>query len=724
MKKLSLLLFVFLISSILTGCKKETLTPEPEPEPDNTEQTYKEHIKLKPGINEITDELREYIDSVFADTILVFNTSTPNNIIPENGDILVQTKRSENIPNGFLGKVIKIEKKKSGTWIITTPEPLENVFEEFRIEGELNFMPEESLTKNNSRLPHVIIDEDGFYCAVHNYNLGNGDDDDDDNNDGGLKHIDYEIDSKLFAGIKMFVSGDITKGNAHYTVLLKTSMQNIIEILSKSEFEPNLPEFKLKFITSSVFVPKVIIKPILFLNGELDLQMEYNYKKIYVFDFIQNGDKWENGNYKWPDTTDDFGIEKASMKGSCGIGISGDFKLSICGVDKLSLGMDISGTLSCSGEFDLSSSPANNYDLLKDVSLKKSFDIESSAYIQYFFNKSNFLFTSFQLWEENLYILPEFYEISATPNKTKRYIEVSTNVKRNLLFKDTQINIDLYDETGELVKSNGYVNYYNEKEFPSPWKVGFTELYPGYYRAYPKVKIPMFPNNPIIIPEYAEATISNENELLIGAWETQNYEEYIRTEFLSNYKFNSYDTSSSELFPVWESRSEGSWNNSNNELKLIMETETETYNIDNISEDELVLSADVTESRAKETVVMKRLKYVGQWKMTKYDYCEYDSNGNVTMKETITDPNDEEWFDVTFNVNGSFQQTNATNGTYNGKYHVTNNKLYWEPYVNNNTVEFTIENPDINNMIILFKDNNSIEHNRYYYEKFYFKKVN
>lgn len=732
MKKIGIFLFVFLISSIFNGCKKETVSPEPEPEPENPEQTYTEHIKLKSGVYEITDEQREYIDSVFADTVLVFNTSTPNSIIPENGNIIVQTKRSENIPNGFLGKVNKIEKEEGGIWVITSPEPLENVFDEFRIEGELDFMPDEHSSDKNSRIIYGEKDEDGFYCITHYLNLGYEYKEEDkekkgnnNNDDDKTKNIDYEINSKLNVGIKMLATGDITKGNAHYIVLLKISNESLIEIVSKSEFKPDLLGVKLPFTPVGVFTPTIIIEPIVFLKGELDLNAGHNYKKIYVLDFVQKKDGWENGNYKWPDTTDSFSIDKASVKGSCGVGISGDFKLRIFGIDNLSLGFEASGILTCSGEFDLSSSPTNKYELLKDVSLEKSFDINLNGYVHYFFRKINIFPITHPLWKENLYVLPEFYGMYATANKAKKYIEVSTNVKRDLLFKDTQINIDLYDETGQPVKSNGYVNYYKEREFPSPWNIAFTELYPGYYRAYPKVKIPMFPNDPIFIPEYAEATISNDNEPLIGAWETQNEGKYIRTEFLSGYKFNSYDSDSYDSFPNWETRSNGTWKSSNNVLKLILDTETETYNIEKINEDELVLSTNETESNVKESVTMKRLKYVGQWKMTKYEYCEYNSNGNILSKETITDPNDEEWFDVIFNTNGTFQQTNATNGTFNkGNYNVKNDKLYWEPYLGDNTVEFFIENPEMYKMEILFKDNTPIETGKYYYEKFYFSKAN
>ena len=88
----------------------------------------------------------------------------------------------------------------------------------------------------------------------------------------------------------------------------------------------------------------------------------------------------------------------------------------------------------------------------------------------------------------------------------------------------------------------------------------------------------------------------------------------------------------------------------------------------------------------------------------------------------VTDPTDEEWFNVVFQANNTFRQFDTGDVDRNqGRYYVEDGRLYWEPFMTSENV-YTISNPNINEMLIEFKDPVAIEQNRFYLMRFYFNR--
>lgn len=82
----------------------------------------------QPGTVNITAEMREYV--VSSDSLLlVFADNTPQMLLPEVGDKLVNTEASGGLIRGFLGKVTEIEKTPEGYAVKCAPIDITDVFE-------------------------------------------------------------------------------------------------------------------------------------------------------------------------------------------------------------------------------------------------------------------------------------------------------------------------------------------------------------------------------------------------------------------------------------------------------------------------------------------------------------------------------------------------------------------------------------------------------------------
>lgn len=84
----------------------------------------------QPGVIVLEGEMRNHI--VFRnDLTLVFQSATPNSLLPRVGDKLVTTEVDEIIKNAFVGQVIAVNSKSGGIEVVCDPVDLTDVFETY-----------------------------------------------------------------------------------------------------------------------------------------------------------------------------------------------------------------------------------------------------------------------------------------------------------------------------------------------------------------------------------------------------------------------------------------------------------------------------------------------------------------------------------------------------------------------------------------------------------------
>lgn len=703
MRKISTIIFLLALF-FSTSCNKDEIKEENPEISGPTIETDGERITLRNGTLLFSQEQIGYIDSVSADTILMFNRKTPQHLLPQVGTIVVQLERIPNIPDGFVGRITDIHSQNEGYRVTTETIPLEDAFSEIKLEGTVDLVPVDIATRGIS----LEMDEDGFLAFPYTF-----------------KNMPEGLSLECRLGIKLIHSGDLVKGDFHCIILTKVGSTIGLELESKTGISPfeNFDGIAIPLTppgtpVTRIFTPNLILKPYFSIEGGLTLNAEYNYSKVYVADCVQNGKQWSQGSYQWPEDKNhnELTVNEMSIKGNMEAGLGLGLELRVLNSKSVKISDVLAGKLIGEGGFDLSENPTNAYELLKDARLDKHFLLENECIVTVGPLEIPVLNVEKPLWEESYYILPEIENISA--NVEKNTAVISTQIKRNLLFQDTKIGIGLWDDLGDAFQQSKLVSYYRENTFPSPWQVAFTDLPPGYFRAYPYIQLPMFPNHPIIIPEFAEGTIGTSTDPVIGTWEGVIDGEKIRAECLPNNMFYAYDAPLGEPSIEWNFRSKGRWSRVGNEVKIILENDTEVYTIENVSED----FATVNFADYDVRIDMKRLKYVGTWEMVKYYYQEIDASGKILYEEVVTDPTDEEWFNVAFRANNTFRQSDTSDVDRNqGSYYVEDERLYWEPFMASKNV-YTISNPNINEMLIEFKEPVAIEQNRFYLMSFYFNR--
>lgn len=82
--------------------------------------------ECKPGVIDLSEKLMPYITSCDALTI-IFNSSTPSDLLPKVGDKLMTLDMNDIFPAGFAGEVIEI----SGDKVVCKRVPLEDIFETY-----------------------------------------------------------------------------------------------------------------------------------------------------------------------------------------------------------------------------------------------------------------------------------------------------------------------------------------------------------------------------------------------------------------------------------------------------------------------------------------------------------------------------------------------------------------------------------------------------------------
>lgn len=440
-------------------------------------------VQLSPD-DELYIQSATAVDETSDQYTITYYSDTPEEKIPQVGQVVLYNEVTEKFPSGFLGKVIGVEKTNGGYEILTEPAGLDDAFEKLDMHQTFDLVPAESYMPQ-TRLD-IEHDENGFLVFKKGIDV----------QEGILK-----ADGSISLGLKLAV--DIVKDNwlsvSYASFTLYSSFQagfgfSIQAASAEKKHSFKLFKIPIKASPSAIIIsPDVVLEAILKAEGNADMNFEVEYDTgIMEGGFIYDNGIWEKG--KNSSNTEKkgkatFGLSEAQLKmeGSIfgGVGTALEIKLfnnkNIKARIGLEAGPQMTGNVTC----DLTALGDGIYNQLKDTEISWGININVNA------EAEASLFKNHQDWKEPInieifdktffeksyFLFPAFENEKVEVDKGNKAALVQYDTKRNLLFK-SGIGIELY-KGEELVERSPQKNYQKEAEFTNPLWHPFGNLEEG-----------------------------------------------------------------------------------------------------------------------------------------------------------------------------------------------------------------------------------------------------
>lgn len=418
---------------------------------------------------------------------LILDASLKDIDLPKVGQILLSSDISDKLPYGFYGKVKQIAKTETGQYkILTEWVPLNEAFKQLKINQEIDLIPQDDQSVFETR----SVAGDIFYEVNLPIFFEEG---------------NTSVNGNTWVGLKLGTDIDLKSDYASFT--LRTHIKQKIDFILKFEkkIDPKpIPIGKPKFY-KPILVDQLVLVPTLqfYANfkaeGSASLYATSTYEREVVSALLWQH-KTYTSNVKAIDSSNGAPLQSVglSIEGSAYEGISAVLELRPYYSQIVKIGLSIQAGLEQNATFDLNlDNLGNTYQMYKDAKLTNSLKLglyanveanlfgESAAYSSSLYEYSPIILGEY-------YLFPEFQNMKVDIDKDKLTANVSTTIKRNLLFSDTRIGLGLYDENKQLFQKSTSQNYYKESKFTNPLQYTFSGLTAGskYYTC-PYVKLPI-----------------------------------------------------------------------------------------------------------------------------------------------------------------------------------------------------------------------------------------
>lgn len=510
-RRISVVVTTMLIVA-LSACDEST-TNENEADSNSWGET-------KGNIVILNAQATEFVESYENDSIIQFSSSTPENLIPNVGTILY-VPESDKTPFGYLGKIITVEKS-NGFKVYTETAPLDEVFGNLSIDSSIESIDgiEEVLDAEGNPIEYEIVDSlfqeldnkpvatsraGSFYLKdkliKFPFKIYNG--------KSGNQLI--SISGNAYAGFKKFSLGiDINNSSTSYVDLNVTPCVGL-NATSKVKLAGGKIEAKdilIGKMTLRATIPTPagipIIVPITFYiygtcgaSGELTATLNFKPEFSTNWNVKFNNGQWScNKNdspSKNPWVASEFEV-KGEVYSGTKLGLLVGLYSATSGI-----GINVIPKYSISCSASIKSENILNINPLVDQTLK----ISSEAYcVAKIFckqiGKATFQFPDYVLWNEKVYLLPQYTDFNAIGNGLHGKISYKIDQHYFLKFLGFRHGLTIFDndKTTELetaypsttkVDEQGYCYYdYTTKElsdgktyYASPTIYGVNKKFHG-----------------------------------------------------------------------------------------------------------------------------------------------------------------------------------------------------------------------------------------------------
>ena len=466
---ISKLWYILLCVCLVSCSEKDDIVnpiPDPDPEPVPVEKDY----ELADNVIELEGDLLKHVSSSKGDT-LVYNSNTPDDALPEVGEIVIVTQPTDVFPYGFLGKVTKISND-GNINVVTEVAALDEAFVYLDVSQSYELTPESS--KAISRNAGTQTEFKKFTKPF------------------SKEFSDFiSLNGKLTLGVQVDATLKIDKRNGKklrngkitISTLQEVNMSLDVELEKEFEESVNFPSKAITFPPLQ-FGPVTLVpalQPYLFIHaeGKIETHPSMFYQQIRTASLVFDGNSWSYINDDSNDPTVEFNLTPdISMQGSIydGVGVALEFRLYGSEDNKAFIDAKIGPQIS--GEVTLATDPNSIYESGKDSNLDFGmlFSAGGGAGVKFFFIEKEWSHypINLSLLQSTSYFFPSF------SNHSLAYadggISASTNLGRNLLWKQ-DVGLALYkgDECLEVSEPVEY-KYENDFKERNPLEGIFEEI--------------------------------------------------------------------------------------------------------------------------------------------------------------------------------------------------------------------------------------------------------
>lgn len=464
-KILHILLCVFVISC---SDKDEPITPKPtpDPEPEPVEKEY----ELADNVIELEGDLLKHVNSLRGDT-LVYNSNTPDNVLPKVGEIVIVTQATDVFPYGFLGKVTKISKD-GNIHIITEAAALDEAFVYLDVSQSYELTPESSkaISRNTGTQTEFKKFTKPFSKEFSDFISLNGE-----------LTLGVQVDATL--KIDKRNGKKLRNGKITISTLQEVNMSLDVELEKEFEKTVNFPPKAITFPPLQ-FGPVTLVpalQPYLFIQaeGKIETHPSMFYQQVRTASLVFDGNSWSFNNDDSKDPAIEFNLTPdISMQGSIydGVGVALEFRLYGSEDNKAFIDAKIGPQIS--GEVTLATDPNSIYESGKDSKLDFGmlFSAGGGAGVKFFFIEKEWSHYPINLpfFQSTRYFFPSFKNNSLSYANSE--MSASTNLGRNLLWKQ-DVGLALYNGD-ECVQKLDPMTYKFESDFKeqNPLKGTFKDI--------------------------------------------------------------------------------------------------------------------------------------------------------------------------------------------------------------------------------------------------------
>lgn len=538
MKKIAFYLAV-ITALILASCSKDDYNNETNEIEDDNVTVLNEATTL------LTDKQISYITEVKDDGIIFFDSSAPQDVIPQKGKILLYGNISNLFPTGFLGRVTKVEKENEKYKITTETVGLEEAFDRLYVNQTVDMIINEPpKQKTRSVVPECFKDENGYVGMRYKWGF-NGDEIDNCEQSAS-------ITGTTSLGVKMLCFIDINKGKAPYiafTMEMNPSLDINFKLkasLDKNTADPShnpkellnieLGEWPITPVAlpasaaiNIVCNPRIAVTLFAKASGSMEMETNIHASQEIVAGLSYKDKKFDAEiNPKNNSGSEQFLSSKLTLNGKLYAGINIAARLSILN-EKLIVGeLGVNLGPSITANIIHENTQSSFYDANKDSKIKTSLlDISGTAKLT-LLNKPDVFppkdFLEKEFFTKEYYIMPLFENISADIDKSNNSATVKTTMKRGLLFEN-KIGLALFKD-GKPIDYSQPCAYKNEKEFQNPLSFTFVGLDKKQdYVVCPYIML--FGNTYLASPQ-TRFTLKEKSTTLIGRWRVIKDEGYLK----------------------------------------------------------------------------------------------------------------------------------------------------------------------------------------------------
>lgn len=467
-KILHILLCVFVISC---SDKDEPITPKPtpDPEPEPVEQEY----ELADNVIELEGDLLKHVNSLRGDT-LVYNSNTPDNVLPKVGEIVIVTQATDVFPYGFLGKVTKISND-GNINVITEAAALDEAFVYLDVEGTYELEPVDSQERSRASIENTESYNISHKISVEISRYISG-------------TVELGINAKL--GFKFYI--DKRNGKNIRSGYVDVDLENYIGLgasLAYGEKDEDDGKDEAKQLGNGLKLGKIVVGAILIepvlqpyikpkLEGFAKFTWSGETRNVRRIRMNFDGDKWSMAPMETDKAEFDFDASPdIDMNGSAFLGPGLALEFRLYGNKNLKVALNAQAGIEASGEMSLATNKEKVYETLQDtklsLALKGGVGLEASAKV--FFIKLKWEHMFEKVWYQwDWYAFPSFENNSLSYANGE--MSASTNLGRNLLWKQ-DVGLALYNGD-ECVQKLDPMTYKFESDFKeqNPLKGTFKDI--------------------------------------------------------------------------------------------------------------------------------------------------------------------------------------------------------------------------------------------------------